>query len=362
MAGVSSDDGRPGKKSRPPDDLGPPQQWGIVGLGAQAEAVARALPSVPGVVLAGCASGDRARADAFAREFGCRAHASDAELAAAGYDVVVVASANAHHAAQAADALAGGSAVLCEKPMTLSVADARQLLGVAAGAGQPLYVGYHLRFQALTAELRAIVQAGELGHLRDISMQRYSEQVTSRVRSWRHDLTQAGAGVLCDVGVHLFDAIGWVTGLVPVAVGATAAPPRRTGRPDEHVVVALEMDNGSLAVVDAARSIPVGENDLHLHGTAGSLCTGPLRWTADFHAELQLADGTRRRVRADANQPLVEELRAVRDGRRGRPTGSLATGADGLRGVAVLEAAVQSLDEGRRVEVDLGAAPSPDPA
>lgn len=339
-------------------DDGRIQRWGIVGLGAQGAAIAAALRSVSGVFLAGCASGDRARAYAFAREFGCRAHADDAELVAAGYDVVVVASANDRHAEQTSAALAAGSAVLCEKPLTLSVHDARAVLDAADAAEQPLFVGYHLRFQALTNELRAIVAAGQLGQLRDVSMQRYSEQVTAMVQPWRHDLARAGAGVLCDVAVHLFDYIGWVTGLAPVAVNATAMPPRHRGQPDEHVLATLELDSGSLAVVDAARSIPFGENSLHLHGTEGSLCTGPLRWTTDFHAELQLADGTRRQVRAEATQPLVEELRAVRDGRRGHPVPNLATGTDGLRGVAVLEAATRSLEHGTRVDVDFTARPT----
>ena len=326
-----------------------PQRWAIIGLGAQAEAIATALVAVPGVGLGGAASGSPERAREFAGKFGCRAHGDYRELVADNYDVVLVASANDQHAEQITAALEAGSVVFTEKPMTLTVAGAEAVLATSRRTGRPIYVGYHLRFQALSAELRQIVAGGELGELGDIAMQRYSAQQTDRVRAWRRDLNHAGAGVLCDVAVHLFDYIRWVSGLDVTMVSALANPPRRSGRPDEHVLVNLALSNGGLAVVDATRSLPFGENSLHLHGSGGSLCTGPLRWTNEFHADLRLADGDFRTLQAQPNDPLVEEMRAVRDACAGHVSPVLATGGDGLAGVAVLEAAIRSLAEGRAV-------------
>lgn len=344
----------PERRQRPPTaEARTPQRWGIVGLGAQAEAIALAIGSVPGVRLAGCASGDGQRAAAFGQRFDCVAHRDDADLVDAGYDVVVVSSANDRHAEQSVVALSAGSAVLCEKPMALTVADATKVVVAARAARRPVFVGYHLRFLTIAHEVRAIVHDGALGSIRDVAMQRYSAQQTASVRPWRQDLARAGAGVLCDVAVHLFDTVEWVTGSRIRSVMATSTPPRRSGRPDEHVVVAMELDGGALAVVDAARSLPHGENALHVHGTGGSLCTGPLRWTSQFDATLHLADGTRRHITTPLADPLVAEVTAVRDAVAGQATPALATGADGLRGVAVLEAAVRSLDEDRRVSVTL---------
>lgn len=325
-----------------------PQRWGIVGLGSQADAIASALSTAPGVQLAGCASSTPVRAKQFGAAHGCRAHQDETELVQAGYDVVVVAGPNSRHADVAIAALEGGSAVLCEKPMTLTVPDAQRVLDTAAATRRPLFVGYHLRFQGLGTDIRRMVASGRLGAVRDIAMQRYSEQVTVNVRPWRHDLDQAGAGVLCDVAVHLFDYVSWVTGLAVESVGAVAVPARSTGRPDEHVVVTLELEGDALAVVDAARSLPVGENALHLHGTEASLCTGPLRWVETIGAELRSQSGTSETLQAPAGKPLAAELLAVRDAAGGEGPGILATAMDGFRGVATLEAAIESLHSGRR--------------
>lgn len=325
------------------------QRWGIAGVGAQAAAIARALRSVPGVELAGCVSSAGDRAAEFGRRHGCPAYRSETEFFARGFDLVVVASANARHAELSTAALHAGSAVLCEKPLALSVDDAERVLCTATSVGRPLFTGYHLRFQPLTAEIRQVIADGELGAIGDIYLQRYSEQVTAEVRPWRRDLAQAGAGVLCDVAVHLFDYLSWIAGLTVTSVGAVATPPRGSGEPDEHVVVSLELDGGALAVVDAARSLPCGDNALHVHGSRGSLCTGALRWTSEFRAEVRCAAGRSRTLRAPSADPLLSELVAVRDACDGRLREPLATGEDGRRGVAVLQAAIRSLETGRRI-------------
>jgi predicted dehydrogenase len=326
-----------------------PQRWGIIGLGSQANGIARALESLPGVELAGCLSSTRERTEEFAGNHDCVPYHTHEAFFGAGFDIVAVAGVNAEHAKHCVAALQAGSAVLCEKPFTLRRADAARVLEVAAVAARPVYVGYHYRFRVLALELRAMVRRGEIGEVRDIHMQRTSEQVTGAVQPWRHDLARAGAGVMCDVGVHLVDFVTWLTDRSVSSVAAVATPPRSSGTPDEHIVVSLELDNGALATLDAARSLPNGDNSLQIHGTEGSLITGPLRWVDHMQVELRRGKGEPRMLRSPVNAPLVDEVAAVRDALRGITSERLATGDDGLAGSTVLETTIEALSTGTRI-------------
>jgi predicted dehydrogenase len=156
---------------------------------------------------------------------------------------------------------------------------------------------------------------------------------------------------MCDVGVHLVDFVTWVTGLGVISVGAVANPPREQRQPEEHIVVDLELANGALATIDAARSLPNASNALEVHGSVGSLYTGPLRWVDNFTFEVRRADDVARVATAPANAPLRDEMVAVRDALAGKASDLLANAEDGREGAAVLEAVIQSLETKRRVSV-----------
>lgn len=319
----------------------------------QAHVLARSIELTEGIELTACVSGTHSRAMAFSTQFGCQAYESrEAFFRQDRFDVVVVACANDLHAEVTIQALEVGSAVLCEKPLALKVADSEAVLAASIANGKPVFMGFHLRFQPLTSEIRRLVLKGEIGEVRDIYLQRYSEQQESMVQAWRRDLNQAGAGVLCDVGVHLIDYITWVTGARVGSLTALSRPRRSTGIADEHVLLQLELDNGALVAIDASRSLPFGENALHIHGSTGSICTGPLRWTSEHHFRLVNSAGIEREIQKDVGDPYLAEIASVRDAVLGRETTGLATLSDGLIGVQVLEAAIRSLEEGERIDLD----------
>jgi 1,5-anhydro-D-fructose reductase (1,5-anhydro-D-mannitol-forming) len=330
--------------------MGAVQRWGIIGLGAQAENIARSLRQVEGVELVACASSSAERSAEFAATYGGTALSSN-ELLGSGLDLIVVAGVNADHEAHCIDAFSGGSAVLCEKPLALSLAGARAILEASRRAGLPLFTGYHYRFRVLAREIRDLVADGAIGEVRDVHMQRTSEHLTEGVRAWRHDLARAGAGVMCDVGVHLLDFVSFTTGLDIVALSALATPRRELGRPDEHAVVSLELTGGALGSIDVARALTNADNSLQIHGSAGSLYTGPLRWSDRVSVEVRRPGVDPFVLDEAVNNPLTGELAAVRDALAGQPSDLLAGAEAGLAGAAALGAVIESLEHGSRVEL-----------
>jgi predicted dehydrogenase len=327
-----------------------PFRFAIAGLGQHAETLAAAIDNAQHATLVAAGSQSSGRAAAFRAKYDVEAHDSYAALLERDdIDVLIVAAPNHLHKDISIRAIERGMNVLCEKPMALNEADATAMVQAAERHERSLFVGYHLRFHDVIEAMRTGITDAGIGTPLDIRVQRYSKLVGSDLRPWRHDLDQAGAGVLCDVGVHLIDLISYVTGEDVLSVHATGRPPRGAKVPEDHVVLTMAMSGGGIATVDAARGIPGGENDFHIHGTTGRLCTGPLRFV-ETH-ELTVASGDAARTTSyPSGLPYAREMDGVVKALQGRHS-NVATGADGLRGVRVLAAAMRSLVSGRAEEV-----------
>src|SRR5262245_60075255 len=110
----------------------PTVRWGILATGRIAHSFARDLSEVPGATLVAVGSRSEESAAGFAEAYGaegCRAHASYEALATdPDVDVVYVASPHSMHLEHARLALDAGKHVLCEKPLTLNLAEAEEMV------------------------------------------------------------------------------------------------------------------------------------------------------------------------------------------------------------------------------------------
>jgi predicted dehydrogenase len=166
------------------------------------------------------------RAEAFAKEFQIpRAYDSYLEmLASEPLDVVSVCTPNFAHHDTAIAALNTGLHVLCEKPIAMNLAEAREMVAAAHRHKRVLQIGLHWRFTSEAQLLKRMIDAGELGQIY------YGEATCLRRRgipSWGV-FTQKelqGGGALIDIGVHTLDHTMWLMGNPrPVSVvGATYA-------------------------------------------------------------------------------------------------------------------------------------------
>ena len=160
----------------------------------------------------------------------------DELIAATNIDMVVIAAPNDVHAELAERALAGGKAVVVDKPMTPSLESARRLAEAADRAGRPFAVFHNRRWDDDFLTLRQVLDDGRIGPLVafESRFDRFRPVVPDR---WR-DRPGAGAGLWWDLGPHLVDQAVQLMGQ-PDAVTADFARQRRGASVDDYVHVIL---------------------------------------------------------------------------------------------------------------------------
>jgi predicted dehydrogenase len=177
-------------------------RWGILGTGKISRAFATALKETPGAVLAAVASRSTGSAQAFAREFGAgAAYGSYQELAdAPGVDLVYIGTPHPMHAENALMALNAGKGVLCEKPFTMNLREAEQVVALAREKRLFLMEAMWTRFMPALAEVRRIVASGEIGAAHQVVADLgFKADVGPAHRLFSPAL---GGGALLDLGIY----------------------------------------------------------------------------------------------------------------------------------------------------------------
>lgn len=232
-----------------------------------------------------------------AAAFGAAHYADlDAMLTAERLDGVIVATPNAHHAANAIACIDRGLPVLIEKPVADSLVGAEAIVAAAERAGVPTLVGHHRRHNPILATARETIRSGGLGRIATVSAfatflkpDRYFDV------TWRR---QPGGGPVLINLIHAIDDLRFLLGEIAEirAMGSTAL----RGFPVEDTAAAvLRFDSGTLGTVilsDTAAApwsweLTAGENSAYpqrpedcylIAGTGGSLAVPSLRrWRYD---------------------------------------------------------------------------------
>ncbi|WP_206184572.1 Gfo/Idh/MocA family protein [Thermoactinospora rubra] len=173
--------------------------WGIAATGGIARTVGAVIAAEPGMRVAAVGSRDAGRAAALAAELGAeRSYGSYAALCAdPEVDVVYVATPHAQHLAVAEPAIAEGKAVLCEKPLAGSLADAERMAKLAKDAGVFLMEAMWMRFNPL---IRRLAADGRFGEIRSVQASfGFVAPYDPQHRLWNP--ATAGGAVL-DLGVY----------------------------------------------------------------------------------------------------------------------------------------------------------------
>ncbi|WP_432493919.1 Gfo/Idh/MocA family protein [Kineococcus gypseus] len=250
-----------------------PLRWAVLGPGAIARRFASQLPASGAGAIEAVGSSDAARARAFADEAapGARTGTHAEVLADPDVDAVYVATVHTTHAALATAALAAGKHVLCEKPLTPTLAATTALVEAARGAGRVLVEAYMYAFHPQQRALLELVRSSALGEVLhvDASFSFAAASPTGRL----FDPALAGGGIL-DVG-------GYPVTMARAVAGAALGRPARltslrgggtvgaTGV-DERAVAVLGFDGGVSATVRTGVRLEEPQA-VSVHGTAGSV-------------------------------------------------------------------------------------------
>ncbi len=143
-------------------------RWAVVGTGNIASQMARTLNPMPDADLAAVVSRTTEGAEAFAAAHGVARASDDLDQVLGDVDAVYVATPHVAHSEPAAAALEAGTAVLCEKPLTVSHAESERLIGAARSTGTFLMEAMWSRFIPAIRRAQDLVTEGAIGEVRSV--------------------------------------------------------------------------------------------------------------------------------------------------------------------------------------------------
>jgi 1,5-anhydro-D-fructose reductase (1,5-anhydro-D-mannitol-forming) len=331
-----------------------PLGWGLIGASTIARSyMIAAINSQSNSRVVALASRDPARGRAFARNHGIpTAYGSVAALIAdSAVDVVYISTTNELHKEQTIAAARAGKHVLCEKPLALNLADAREMVAVCHDAGVVMGTNHHLRNAVTHRTLRRLIQEGAIG--RPLAARVFhAVYLPEHLQGWRIDRPDAGGGVILDITVHDADTLRFVLDDEPIEVTALAANQGMAspGIADE-VMGVIRFRSGLLAQFHDAFTIRHAGTGFEVHGTEGSLIGQDVMTQAPTgRITLRRGDQTEPIDPGPHEDLYTRSVRLFNDAVLGNGAPA-ATGEDGIRSLAVALAAAVSASTGSAIRI-----------
>jgi len=246
---------------------------GLVGAGAIAQTYVQAFAQSAAAELVGVADVQLPAATALAGQAGCRAFGSCEQLIDAMHcEAAVICTPPATHPDICCRLLEGGVHVLCEKPLAISVSEARRMAAAAQHSGRVLTMASKFRYVRDVIEAKSIVASGRIG---DVIL--FENAFTSRVDMegrWNSDPAISGGGVLIDNGTHSVDIMRYFLG--PLVELQAVAGRRVQDLPVEDTArVFVRSAAGVMGTIDLSWSISKeSPHYLSIYGSAGTLHVG----------------------------------------------------------------------------------------
>jgi len=242
----------------------------IVGLGRWGQTLVSSVQGISDRLrFTAAVSRDPARVGEFAAKHQLRILGSlDRALADPGIDAIVLATPHSQHVGEIVAVAAAKKAVFCEKPLTLTRAEALRATAACRKARVVLGVGTDKRYFPAMAELARIAAGGELGRILHIEAN-FSNEVAARMFSpWRDSPEESPAGGMTGTGIHMLDAMIRMAGPVR-RVQAQLLALKPAPDPLDTISVLLEFRSGISGILAAVRSTPAFWR-VHVFGRDGS--------------------------------------------------------------------------------------------
>ncbi|WP_299681524.1 Gfo/Idh/MocA family oxidoreductase [uncultured Roseobacter sp.] len=265
------------------------KQGALVGCGFFARNHMHGWQDVPGAQIVAVCDLDQSKAEAFSRDFGGRRVFTDVQrmLSEMDLDFVDVATTPPSHRPLVECVAGSGVAVICQKPIADTYADAKAMVAAAETAEVPFFIHENFRWQKGIMAAKALIDQGQIGTLRFARF------------SFRHGydnyvnqpyLAEIQRFALMDVGIHLYDVARHVMGEVQhVSCETQRRNPIVAG--EDAFTSLLRHTNGGVSMVDCSfhstiRPEPFPESLLWIEGD-----TGTVELRTDFTLTLHTEDG-----------------------------------------------------------------------
>lgn len=213
-----------------------------------------------------------------------------------GIDYVTIVTPNDSHYAAAKAFLEAGIAVLCEKPLTLTLEESQDLVRITKQTGLPFIVAYTYTGLPMVMLAKELVRNGDIGEVRKVEawypqgwLAGRTEDAGVQQAQWRVDPSKSGAsGCGGDIGTHAYEFVRFVAGLTAVEVQARLHTFVKGRRLDDDFTVLARLNNGGLATITASQVTIGAQND---NGFRVIGEKGTLEWSITDHNSLKLYKG-----------------------------------------------------------------------
>ena len=168
------------------------------------------------IEIAGFYDINEARAEEFANQYGGKAYKSYEDvLCDENVDGVIICTANKYHCDMTLRALKSGKHVLCEKPISVTLEEAQEMVDTAKEQDKVLMIAHSQRYDAVNRKIKEIIDSGKLGKIisfRTAFAHRGPETWSADKgnATWFLNKKEAGLGALGDIGIHKADLIHWL--------------------------------------------------------------------------------------------------------------------------------------------------------
>jgi predicted dehydrogenase len=298
-------------------------------------------------------------------------------------DFVIIVTPNHQHFPPAKAFLEAGFNVVCDKPVTLNLAEAKALRKIVAKTKKVFVLTHNYTGNAMVKQARAMVRAGELGDIRKVVVEYPQGWLFNRLEAsgqkqaaWRTDPKRSGAaGCMGDIGTHAENLAHYITGLDIAELCADLSTFVSGRALDDDGNVLLRFKGGAKGILHASQ-ISVGEENnlnIRIYGTKAGL-----EWHQEHPNELwvkfpdrpaqlwrrgngYVGDAAKRATRIPAGHPegyleafgnlYAEAFRAISAEVQGKPLPKdldFPTIDDGVKGMAFIETLVRSARAGAR--------------
>jgi myo-inositol 2-dehydrogenase/D-chiro-inositol 1-dehydrogenase len=243
---------------------------GLLGAGRIAGVHATAITSHPQSELVAVSDFYPEAAEKLAAQYGAVARSTDEIIADPEIEAVLIATSTDTHSDLMEAATRAGKAVLCEKPVDLSLERARACQNVVDATGRPVMIGFNRRFDTNFGALKQALTAGEIGKAELLSITSFDPAPPPVA------YIKVSGGIFRDMMIHDFDMANFVMGSAPVSITATASsivdPEIGAAGDFDTAIVTLHYAGGELAVIKNSRRAVYGyDQRVELLGSKGLL-------------------------------------------------------------------------------------------
>jgi 1,5-anhydro-D-fructose reductase (1,5-anhydro-D-mannitol-forming) len=267
-------------------------------------------------------------------------------------DAVYVSTTNELHRDQVFAAAAAGKHVLCEKPLALTLPDARAMVAECRKRGVVMGTNHHLRNAATHRAMRDAIKAGRIGKPL-FARVFHAVYLPPHLQGWRIEKPNAGGGVILDITVHDADTLRFVLDDEPQSVTAmTSHGGMAQASLEDGVMGVVRFSSGLLAQFHDAFTTKYATTGFEVHGDEGSLIGRDCMTQAPKGEVVLRSAAGEEALKLDHEKLYVRSVRLFQGAVEGRGAPS-ATGEDGVKSLSVAISTLEAARSGAAAPIDL---------